>query len=76
VIYELIQMINSGILFFIPGKGNKQLSFTYIDDVIDALLLAASHGKINNIYIICSGSLTVTEWIQNISKAVGRFPPL
>jgi len=68
-------MVNQGILFFIPGSGNRKLSFSYVDDIVDALMLAANNGKLQSTYIICSGNLTVKEWIVTIAKNCGRLPP-
>jgi len=73
VIYEFMQMVNHGILFFSPGKADKRQSFTYIDDVVEAFVLAIDHGKPNNIYIICADDAPTTkEWVLLISKTLKR----
>jgi len=38
VFYELMQMINSGLLCFVPGNGLSRLHFTPISDVVDAFI--------------------------------------
>jgi len=76
VIYELMQMVNQGIMFFIPGNGKRKLSFSYVDDVVDALCLAATNGVVNSLYIIGCEALSFREWIDEIAEALGRAKPI
>ena len=62
-------MVNHGILFFTPGKADKRQSFTYIEDVVEAFVLALEHGKKNNVYIIVANDAPSTkEWITIIAE--------
>jgi len=42
VIFEMMQMVHHGILFFVPGSGDKHLTFIYIDDMVDAITKVTS----------------------------------
>lgn len=76
IVYELVQMINQGILFFIPGDGKCRVMFTYLNDVIDALLTAMKSDRINRTYIIAADEApTAEEWFREIALHVHRYPP-
>jgi len=76
VIYELMQMINQGMLFFIVGRGNHKVTFIHVEDVATAFLLALKKGKPNSVYIICPDQPSTFKEMQvNIAKALHRVPP-
>jgi nucleoside-diphosphate-sugar epimerase len=79
-VFEAIQMVNQGLLFFIPGSGNYYTTFTYIDDVVDAFIktLDLQNEKINNqIYNIASDDrMTYKEWLSLIARLTGRAKPV
>jgi len=76
VIFELIEMVDMGIFFFIPGDGKARLAFTYVDDVASAFIIALSTKKINQTYIISSDeSPTIEEWLVTIATALKRITP-
>jgi len=79
-VFEAIQMVNQGLLFFIPGSGNSYVSFTYIDDVVDAFIktLDLQNEKINNqIYNIASNDrMTYKEWFNLVARLTGRAKPV
>lgn len=56
------------------GDGEQSRDFTYIDNVIEANLLAASapelHGEVVN--IACGRSITVNQIIEKINKLLGK----
>lgn len=73
VIYELMKAVNDGVLFFIPGSGDKKLCFTFVDDVVDAFIASVSAGKPNNTYVISTAEApTIEQWITQLMKVCGR----
>ena len=58
----------------IYGDGQQSRDFTYIDNVVDANLLAAAVKKTNGevVNIACGKSVTVNEMIDMINKITGK----
>jgi nucleoside-diphosphate-sugar epimerase len=58
----------------IYGDGEQSRDFTYIDNVVDANLLAARARKTNGevINIACGQAVTVNEIIDMINKLLGK----
>ena len=63
---------------FPTSKGNQQRDFCYVDDVIDAILLASNRSEaIGEVINIGSGSpITIREMIQKVQYLVGSGTPL
>ena len=92
VIYELMQMVNQGILFFIPGSGTGRVMWTFIDDTVDAFMLSIQGGKPKGTYIIASdfgtkdfiypskdfflAAPTTKEWLVALCQQMGRMQPM
>jgi len=77
VLHEVMSVINQGFLFFIPGNADKSfVMFVYIGDVVQALRLAITEGKLNSTYNIAPDeSLTFIDYLTMIGKELGRSPP-
>jgi len=77
VYYELITMINQGLMFFYPqGASKYRVSFLYVDDVVDAFMLALTQGAPGSVYNLApSNAETYADWISVISAEVGRVEP-
>jgi nucleoside-diphosphate-sugar epimerase len=72
---KLFQLIQEG-YFTIIGKGNNLMSILYIDNLIDAILLASSKGKPNEVYIISDKRpYTMNEFVCTIAKELGVKKP-
>ncbi|WP_150463162.1 NAD-dependent epimerase/dehydratase family protein [Nesterenkonia ebinurensis] len=68
--------ILSGQPIHVYGDGTQIRDFTYIDDVVEANILAAEHnlepGLVMN--VAGGGSITVNETLEILSEAAGRKP--
>eukprot|EP01094_Clydonella_sp_ATCC50884_P012654 TRINITY_DN22958_c0_g1_i1.p1 TRINITY_DN22958_c0_g1~~TRINITY_DN22958_c0_g1_i1.p1 ORF type:complete len:309 (+),score=83.41 TRINITY_DN22958_c0_g1_i1:62-928(+) len=91
VVYELMQMISHGLLCVIPGSGKPLLMFTHVDDVCQALYLAAMKvdllegGSVGvgeepvfetPINVCPDMALSYREWIDHLSELLGRAKPI
>jgi len=74
--YQLIASINFGLFFFSP-KNTGKTQWTYIDDVVDAIVAAMKQEKKNQIYIISSDDwMTYEEVICTLCGYLNRIEPL
>ncbi|KAL6071993.1 Epimerase domain-containing protein [Balamuthia mandrillaris] len=78
--YELVNMVNSGLLCFIPGDGTALLAFTHVEDVVEgivrALLVEEKEEAFNQTYILSvDEAMTYAQWVRFLSHACGRFSP-
>jgi nucleoside-diphosphate-sugar epimerase len=78
--YELLDMIHSGLLCFIPGSGKYRVMFTHVSDASHACRLAveapSSSRAINNTFIICPDqSMSFGECITTYSRILNRPSP-
>eukprot|EP01113_Clastostelium_recurvatum_P047372 TRINITY_DN8436_c0_g1_i4.p2 TRINITY_DN8436_c0_g1~~TRINITY_DN8436_c0_g1_i4.p2 ORF type:complete len:184 (+),score=35.24 TRINITY_DN8436_c0_g1_i4:520-1071(+) len=78
-IFELMNMVNQGFFFFIPGKGNAMLMFTHVEDVSQGITKAVidpHHLAANNTYNICPNDpLPYSGWICTLNSLFGRVQP-
>lgn len=58
-----------------PGSGKKFHSmWTFVDDVIDAFVLAIDKGKPNSTYIISGDdTLNVSQFLNVLAESCGRY---
>jgi len=78
-LFEMMQLINYGLFFFMPGNGQGKLMFTYIDDIVSGINCAVTspRSSLNNTYILCPDEyLTYGEYVAQIAQELGRTPPL
>lgn len=58
----------------IYGDGTQSRDFTYIDDIVEANMLAAEHGKPGAVYNIGGGiQATVNEVLDIIGRSIGKL---
>jgi len=77
VSYELLQSISYGLFFFTP-RGDGQVMFTHIDDVVRGIMCAIPDSKntLGHTYIICpDNSKTYSETITFACHKLNRIPP-
>jgi len=70
-LYAIFKWINKG---FVPYWGNSRLSMVYVDDLVDAIILAAESDKaIQKTYFISDGrEYEIDIIINEISDSLGR----
>jgi dihydroflavonol-4-reductase len=66
----VIQLFLKGKLKFWVG-GKRITGVVHVDDLVDAMLLAATHGKVGEHYIISSGDLSTREMFELMSRETG-----
>ena len=73
---KLFRTINNG-AFRMIGDGGILYHMTYIDDLIDGIILCGEHpAALGRTYILCGPRYTtLTELAAAVAKAVGRKPP-
>jgi len=72
VISKMLQRIEQGQPLIIYGTGLQSRDFTYIDDAVDASILALKHGESTAIYNVCTGSeVTVKELADLLLELTG-----
>jgi dihydroflavonol-4-reductase len=86
-IFELIEMINAGWMFFVPGSGNARLMYTHVDDAVAAIELAAIDAHRGGggddddtpryeVYNVCPDeALSYGQWIGVLCRLLGRAQP-
>lgn len=84
-IFELINNINYGWLFFIPGDGQALLMYTHVEDVCRGIQCAIDKRPPDSqqtsqesprIYNICPDeALTYQRWIEVLCELLGRAKP-
>jgi len=74
VVATLCQRARKNLPLKINGKGNQGRDFIFIDDVIQAFLLAGFHGKprVRKAYNISSGQITTLKKIVNTIKRIEK----
>lgn len=71
---QLVSMIERGLFFFV-GRPGASANYVHIDNVIDALQLAAVHPSANGGTFNISDHLPMEEFVGAIAEALGRKPP-
>ncbi len=66
----VIQQFLKGRLKMWPG-GDKIIGVVHVDDLVDAMILAAEKGKPGTHYIVSSGDLTTREMFEILSQKTG-----
>lgn len=73
VIYKWVEKIFSGEPIEISGNGSRKRDFTYVGDIVNAIILTLKKAKGFNILNIGnSKSISLKELLQKVEKAVGR----
>ena len=72
---EFLRWFWRGWLPVLPGP-ETTLSYTYVDDVAEGLILAADKGRPGESYLIAGPALTMVEWIGLASEISGKQAPL
>jgi nucleoside-diphosphate-sugar epimerase len=74
IIYDLIQkLLQNPEYLEILGTGHQIRDYLYIDDVIEALIMIATHGKAGEDYNVASGVGTnITQLALDIATILGR----
>ncbi|EGG20076.1 hypothetical protein DFA_07193 [Cavenderia fasciculata] len=80
VIYELMQAVSYGLLFFLPSLAKGAVMFTHIDDVVQGILLAIKRKKLatntTSTYIICPDKgLEYREVLVFLNEKLNRMKP-
>jgi len=59
------------------GSGEIPYQFTYIDDMVDGIILCGEHpDALGEVFIICAdGWITLNEFFRRVATAVGGKPP-
>jgi len=73
---KLFRAVKSG-AFRMIGKGSIVYHMTYIDDLINGIILCGEHpAALGRTYILCGTRYTtLTELVAAVATAVGRSPP-
>jgi nucleoside-diphosphate-sugar epimerase len=63
--------------FLMLGSGETLYHLTYVDDLVEGILLCGEHpAALGQVYILCGdGYLTLNELAAEVARAVGREPP-
>jgi nucleoside-diphosphate-sugar epimerase len=70
---KIIDALKNDTIFEIYGEGIEGRDYTYIDNIIDALILAMNYGEPGNIFNIGSGSsIQMNEIIDILSDIAGK----
>ena len=71
-IHKFIRAIQNGEEITIYGDGHQTRDFTYVDDVVDANILAAKTNICGEVFNIGGGNrISVIELIQEIEEVTG-----
>lgn len=74
-LFQLVKTIDNGFYFFVGFKKGASANYIPVENVVEALYLAATNPRaINEIYIISSWC-TIEEFVGNIAKSLGRPLP-
>jgi len=77
VMYELIQTVSYGLLFFTP-KNSGKVMFTHVHDIVAGIMCAIPHRRdiLNKTYVLCPDTyMTYAEAIHYVSQEVHRISP-
>ena len=69
-----IEMTRKGRLPMIPFA-DMRMSFVYVDDVADGIILAFDQGQIGQSYILAGERATMKDLVQTTARLVGRREP-
>jgi len=69
-----IEMTRKGRMPMIPFAG-MQMSFVYVDDVADGIILAFDKGRIGESYILAGERATMRDLVQTTARLSGRREP-
>lgn len=68
-----VRAVSNGEEISVYGDGNQTRDFTYVDDAVEANLLAASHDVAGEVFNVGGGSrISVKELIQKIEGITGK----
>jgi nucleoside-diphosphate-sugar epimerase len=71
--HRFLRAIHRGEPVTIFGDGRQTRDFTYVDDVVEANLLAGAGGRPGRVYNISGGSrVTILEVLERMEEATGR----
>lgn len=70
---KIIKCISEGLEFTVYGDGNQRRSNTYIDDVVEATMLAESHARPGDVMNICGNdTISLNDAISVIEDLCGK----
>ncbi len=69
-----IEMTRKGRLPMIPFA-DMRMSFVYVDDVADGIILAFDRGQLGESYILAGERATMKDLVQRTARVVGRREP-
>lgn len=73
--YKFLRAAHRGDAIPLYGDGEQTRDFTYVDDAVDANVLAATRGGPGGVYNVGGGSrVTVNEVLRMIGRVTGREP--
>lgn len=73
--HKFLRAVSRGEAIPVYGDGEQTRDFTYVDDAVEANLLAAARGVPGGVYNIGGGSrVTVNEVLRIIGRVTGREP--
>ncbi|MEM4735052.1 MAG: NAD-dependent epimerase/dehydratase family protein [Candidatus Thorarchaeota archaeon] len=75
--YELLKALNDGEVPVLPGKGDKHIMYTHVDDVVEGFVKAlSSRQALNRTIILCPDyPMTYAELIDFVTAELGVSPP-
>ncbi|MCG8365380.1 MAG: NAD-dependent epimerase/dehydratase family protein [Pseudanabaenales cyanobacterium] len=71
----VIQLFLSGRLMFWPG-GDRVTGVVHVDDLVNAMILAAERGRLGEHYILSAGDLTTQKMFEILSQETNRPVPI
>jgi nucleoside-diphosphate-sugar epimerase len=74
-LFELVKTIDSGLYFFVGFKKGASANYVPVENVIEALFLAATNPRANNEIYIISSWCTIEEFVGTIAKSLGKLGP-
>lgn len=74
-IFQLVKSIDRGFYFFVGFEKGASANYVPVENVIEALYLAATHTRAKNEIYIISSWCTIEEFIGNIAKSLGKPCP-
>jgi nucleoside-diphosphate-sugar epimerase len=70
---KVIRAINNGEEFTIYGDGEQKRSNTFIDDIVEASILAETKARVGDVINLCGDdTISLNQAIQIIESASGR----
>lgn len=71
----LVKLVNDPRRLVVLGTGRERRDFVYVDDAIDALILAATNGRAHGIYNVgTSTSISIKEVVRSTLDVVDLHP--